>query len=426
MLALLIFAVLASCLGAYFWRRVGTVLSPPALVPFSLAGASALAILLDVQVQNGATLHAGFTSDPAPVAAIYAIGLISFLLPWLRQERLTGDAPKIIGNLWRTVLQLSLVTLLFLTVTWGLLGNIPILSMVGGTASIVDHLATIQSLPVGLMMINLLVATVLALYFASAAALENLKAEEWITLCLVALVLSVASLWQGNRQLLLILLFFAFARYLLRSLYDPEFVTRAKIMRRAAVLATCLIGFAVVFSVINVLRLSKLGVSSGPFELALYYTWPVYNMASIHGHLGYWGSGEPLYLLTELLPARLGGKDLWGELGQYLFEPTSPSGFFSYWYLSFGLPGVAVGGLAFGSWSLWIFRRCLRSESWMQIYVLTAWACATVSVYSHIMSAAYFVLPLVLLLAVHHLSRLAVLTVHGQIVATPRSEGGNV
>lgn len=426
MLAFLTFAIVASLAGVYFWRRVGTVLSPPALVSFSLSGASALAILLDVQVKNGATLHAGFTYDAAPVAVIYATGLISFLLPWLRQGRLTGEVPRIVGNLWRTALQLSLATLLILIVTWGLLGNVPILSMVSGTASIVDHLTAIQGLPVGLMMVNLLAATVLALYFASAASLEELSAEEWITLCFLAIVLGVASLWQGNRQLMLIVLFFTFARYMLRSLYDSSFVTPQKMLRRGVVLAICVIGFAVTFSVINVLRLSALGVSSGPFELALYYTWPVYNMASIHGHLGYWGSGEPLYLLTELLPARLGGKDLWGELRQFLFEPTSPSGFFSYWYLSYGLPGVAVGGLAFGSWCLWIFRRCLRSESWMQVYVLTAWACATISVYSHVMTAAYFLLPLLLLLAVQRMSRLVMLTVSDQVAASQRGQGGNV
>jgi oligosaccharide repeat unit polymerase len=425
MLTFLIFALLACCAGAYFWYRIGTVLSPPALASFSFGGASALAILLDIQVRNGATLHAGFTHDAAPVAVIYATGLVSFLLPWLRQGRLTGGAPKIVGNLWRTVLQLSLVTLLLLTITWGLLGHIPVLSMASGNMSIVDHLDSLKTLPVGLMMINLLAATVLALYFASAVALEELSAEERIALCLVAVVLAIAALWQGNRQLVLIALFFAFARYMLRALYDRSFVTLKRIVRRGIVLAICVAGFVIAFSLINVLRLSALGVSSGPFELALYYTWPVYNMASIHGHLGYWGSGEPLYLMTELLPARLGGKDLWADLGQFLFEPTSPSGYFSYWYLSFGLPGVAVGGLAFGSLSLWIFRRCLRSENWMQVYVLTAWTCATISVYSHILTAAYFALPLVLLLVMQRISRLAVLTVRDRISAPLRNERGN-
>jgi oligosaccharide repeat unit polymerase len=408
MLELSLFVACALVVGCVFWRRIGTFLSPPVLACFSLAGASVLALVLDNQVRAGADLHAGFTADPGPVALIYTVGLSSFILPWLGQRNLIGTPPPVEPNIWRTVLQLTLLTVFTLVITWGLLGQIPILSMLTGAQSIEDHLARIKELPLGLMMTNLMMATVLSLYVASAASLEELSAEEWMVLCLVAAALGVAALWQGNRQLILIILFFVFTRYFMRSQYDPEFVTPRKVVRRGVVLSLCVFGFLAAFTIINVIRLSALGRSSGPLELALYYSWPVYNMASIHAHIGYWGTGEPFYLLTELLPARLGGKDLWADLAPYLFEPTSPSGFFSYWYLSYGLPGVAAGGFMFGAASRWVFRRCLLSENWMQVYVLIAWTCATISVYSHVMTAAYFIFPLLLLLLVQGASRVEV------------------
>lgn len=406
MLELWVFVGFAIAAGTTFWFRTGTFFSPPVLVSFSLAGASSFALLFDAQVKFGADLHAGFTAPAGPVAVIYGAGLIGVLIPWWNQGPVEGPPPYVEPNIWTTTFLLATLTVVLLLVTWGLLGNIPLLGMLGGNQSIDDHLLGLKALPLGLMLANLMAATVLALYFASVSSLEELSTEEWISLFILAGVLSVAALWQGNRQMVLIIVFFCFARYFLRSRYDRTFVTPKRVLSRSIIMIVSALLFVAAFTAVNYIRLSALGRFSGPSELFLYYSWPVYNMASIHAHTGFGGFGDPSFIFTEILPARLGGKDLVADIAPLLFEPTSPSGYFSYWYLSYGLLGVSLGGLVLGAASRWSFQRSLKSESWAQLYILVLWTCATVSIYSHFITTAFFFAPLVFLLLVQALSKM--------------------
>ena len=147
----------------------------------------------------------------------------------------------------------------------------------------------------------------------------------------------------------------------------------------------------------NYIRLASLGVSSGPTELLLYFSWPVYNVVSIDSHLGMDGIGSLKYVLTELLPARWGGKDQVKELAVMLFEPTSPSGYLAYWFVDFGIPGVAVGAGLLGLVSRFSFAGMCNSEHAMRKHILVLWCCATAAVYSHFISLAFFWAPLILL-----------------------------
>jgi hypothetical protein len=168
--------------------------------------------------------------------------------------------------------------------------------------------------------------------------------------------------------------------------------------------------FIIGFTAINYIRLANEGRFSGPIELFLYYSWPVYNMVSISSHVGLQGTGDIMYLLTEILPARFGGKDLLQKIAPLLFEPTAPSGYFSYWYLSFGMIGVMIGSCLLGVASRIAFEMSTRSEYYLRIYLLMLWSCATVPVYSHFLSVAYFWIPLLALLIVHHCSRMTLVS----------------
>jgi hypothetical protein len=130
-------------------------------------------------------------------------------------------------------------------------------------------------------------------------------------------------------------------------------------------------------------------------------------MVSITSMIGFNGTGNYLFVLTELLPARFGGKDLWGQMTQFLFEPTSPSGYFSYWYISFGLWGVAAGSFLLSVASRYAFEVSVKSEHHLRIYILMLWSCAMIAVYSHFITLAYFWIPLFSLIVINFLSRLS-------------------
>ncbi len=419
MYQLVLFIVLASLIGVSFWRRFGTVFNPPSLTALSLAGASSIAVFFDALVQRGNVIHAGFVGSTTTAAVVYSVGLISFVIPWLdlsrKQKTSTMCADK---NLSRTLLQISCLVVTALVLTWALLGEIPFLQMALGRESINDHLDNLRRLTPGVMMANLAALVVLCLYIASRSAYPRTSFSSKLIFAFAILVALVACGWQGNRQSFLIFLFFFIVRNFLsrteRYGHKPD---KGKVWRMRIYTAISLFVFAGGFTAINYIRLAHEGRFSGPAELLLYYSWPVYNIVSITSKIGIAGTGDYSFLLTELLPARFGGKALLGEISQLLFEPTSPSGFFSYWYLSFGAIGVAMGGLVFSLASRYAFEVSLRSEHHLRVYILLLFSCATISVYSHFLSLSYFWIPLLSLVVVNFCSRITLLP----SIAEPRT-----
>lgn len=409
MYELTLFVIPALLVGAVFWRRFGTVFNPPSLCAFSLGGASSIAMFFDALVKSGHVIHAGFVGPTTATAVIFSVGLVAFVVPWLNASRKPHSSTICADtNMNRTLLQLDVLVMTAVIVTWSLLGQIPIHAMLTGSASINDHLANLQRLGPGIMMINLAGLTALSLYVASRSVYPRLSLSSKFIFIVSILIALVASGWQGNRQSFLIFLFFVMARNFLRwtETYG-QMPSKEKAWRMRAYTAISILIFIGGFTAINYIRLAHEGRFSGPTELFLYYSWPVYNVVSITSKIGLGGTGDFMFLLTELLPARLGGKGLWGEITPLLFEPTSPSGYFSYWYLSFGVIGVAVGSFFLGLASRYAFEVSLKSEYHLRIYVLILWSCATISVYSHFLSLAYFWIPLLSLLIVDFCSRLS-------------------
>ena len=211
-----------------------------------------------------------------------------------------------------------------------------------------------------------------------------------------AFVLFLSSTWQGNRQCFLIIIFFVTARWSIAVAARARHPVGAVVARLIA--GAAIVGlFVAFFVVVGSVRHFATG-GGPPLELLNYFSWPVYNMVAIQdsGHFG--GNLLPHYVLTEILPSRFGGKDQVMEMGQYLFEPTSPSGYLSYWFLDYGYKGVVLGALALSVFTRWAYQRRRRGEIEMRIYLLGLWCCATAGIYNHFLSLHYFWLPLAVLL----------------------------
>lgn len=277
------------------------------------------------------------------------------------------------------------------------LGSIPVVAMLLGYYTIADHIENIKRLPLGLMALVLLTTFLLILHLASMVAQRRAYRLKAMDLAWFALVLVLSSTWQGNRQCFLIITFFVTARWSIAAAARVRHSLGAVLIRWSA--GTGIVAlFVAFFIVVGTVRHSATG-GGDRLELLTYFSWPVYNVMAIQesGHFG--GNVVPHYVLTEILPSRFGGKAQVAEMGQYLFEPTSPSGYFSYWFLDYGYLGVAIGALALGVFTRWAYQRRRRGEIEMRIYLLGLWCCATAGIYNHFLSLHYFWLPLAVLLA---------------------------
>lgn len=389
-----------------YWWVFRTVFNPVSLLLSSFAVTIAFAYFVDYLAQMQ-PLHGNFRSDPSAVAPLYGIGLGVFLIPWLRfpfslghgRRRRAKMQPSVKDiaafQMWTTLC--SVVVLLALVACFVELRSIPIVAMLLGRYTIAEHIENIKLLPVGLMAVLLVFTFMLILNVASMAVHRRAYGVGSLTFLWLTLILAMSAIWQGNRQIFLLVIFFLVARWSIASSDMPRQPFAAVLSRAAAGIFILFLFVSFFVAVGNVRHTADGG--GPPLELLTYFSWPVYNIIAIKdsGHFG--GQTFPHYVLTELLPSRFGGKDQVVEMGKYLFEPTSPSGYFCYWFLDFGYAGVAIGAFTLSLFSRWAFRRSRRSEIDMRIYMLALWCCATAGIYNHFLSLHYFLLPLCLLLA---------------------------
>ena len=387
----------------YYWKAFQTFFNPPSLFLTSFMSTLAFSHFVDY-LSEFVDIYGWFRTDPADVTVLYLIGFAFFMVPWvLVPKRIgffagrTSDRPYLVD--FSKIRQVCAVLAAILVVTLGMtfveMGGIPVLSMFAGTYSYWDHVENLRGLPLGLMSLNLIVTFTLILYVSSFFANPRHYQVRGRFLVILMAVLLLSASWQGNRQIFLMLLFFIFARRLVdRPLREGGAFSTIRMVRAAFLSLLVVALFAALFILFGVLRLRAEG-GGDPFDLLVYFSWPVYNMMAIIQKLTPEAADFfPHYLLSEILPARFGGKDRTAELSDFLFEPSSPSGYFAYWFLDFGYGGVAVGALLLGSFSRWAFLRRLRDETSMRIYLLALWCCATAGIYSHFISINYFLLPL--------------------------------
>jgi oligosaccharide repeat unit polymerase len=386
-----------------YWRMHRTIFNPVSLLFSSFSATIGFAYLVDYLASTW-ELHGGFRTNPDAVASLYAAGLGAFLLPWLpypRRKTHGTSVPSVpvkdMGHLKSWTYACSGLVLLSLAACALALGSIPIVAMLLKQYTIAEHIENIKRLPVGLMALVLLSTFLLILHLASMLAHRRVYRVRPFDLAWFGLVLLLSSVWQGNRQCFLIIIFFVTARWSLAVAARVRRSLSADVIR-IVVGAGIIVMFVAFFTLVGAVRHSATG-ERPRLELLTYFSWPVYNVMAIHdsGHFG--GSTVPHYVLTEILPSRFGGKAKVVEMGQYLFEPTSPSGYFSYWFLDYGYPGVIAGALALSVFCRWAYGRRKRGEVEMRIYLLALWCCATAGIYNHFLSLHYFWFPLAILFA---------------------------
>lgn len=334
--------------------------------------------------------------DIQPVSQVYAIAAVSFWLPWLikpvRREAFTIRIYKETYWVAPSAKLGALILTLNISLACLILGQVPIIEMMRGSVTISQHLENLHSLPFGLMAMQTGLAMCLALNIATFLRRKKqipLSATSW---CLVSAAYALAALWQGNRQLILFLLFVLIARY-----SEGHPISIMKFLRRAAVILAGLVGFIFMFISIQNTRLQGEGASS--LEILGYLTWPSLNMNRIIEEIpGGLATFWPNFTITELVPHRFRSNDYENIVMPMLFESSSPSGYISYWYMDWGVLGVVLGSLMLSFFSWRVFCGRTKSEQGMQLYILVMWSCATACIYSHFISLNNFVFPAVFLI----------------------------
>lgn len=397
---LLTVALIAMIPALVFWKLFRTIFNPVTLFCASISVTVGIACLVDSYSEFN-LVYGKFRVGSDPVAFLYVLGLTIFLIPWLpygKQIVLFGSNYKSVTDIygfkawtffWASITFLGIIYIIYV------LGGIPIVRMIFGGYTIVDHIEALPNLPLGLMTAYLAPATILCLHLASIAIFKKQYKFYFKETALLMILIVFAATFQGNRQLILIALFFVVARVQLSKVGYSRKSLRAFI--RDTVKYTILITlFVASFITISTVRHPEI-VDIQWFEIFGYFSWPVFNVGAIL-ESGYFNiSDTPHFILSEIIPKRLLDAEHTLELKSVLFEPTSPSGYLAYWFIDFGYVGVSIGVFLLSG-------VCRLAHQWrncgefnMRVYILCLWCCATAGIYSHFITINYFWIPLSLL-----------------------------
>ncbi|MHB8483633.1 MAG: hypothetical protein ACYDBV_13020, partial [Nitrospiria bacterium] len=338
--------------------------------------------------------------DSSSLAYIYGLSVCTFMLPWifLKPNCITtiqiSDFVKDQENIIKFSIGIASILMICIVATVVFLGSLPIYSMMMGKMNIQDHIENIFRLPLGLLAVIALLTTTLALYLSSLVVRRMCYKPGKRVLTFLFISGVFASIWQGNRQFMLIFIFFLIARVNQTQLIK---FTALKYFRNVLILSVIFICFIGISIGIQWVRLQ--GEGSNPYELLQYLVWPSLNILSIVNNVP--SDGESIYpnfILHEIIPSRFVNSESTEDLKSIVFEQTSSVGYLSYWFLDYRYYGIIIGSL-FLSWiSFMVFSRRNKSEGWMRLYILILWCCATASIYSHFISINFFILPALFLI----------------------------
>jgi len=389
-------------ISLFFKRRYLTVFNPPTLYSFSFF-LSALAVIVSTKIAEIAeNEHLANFLDPQDLAYIYAAGVGCFILPWLRRNPFLKNSIFAEREDVKDQRQLITITkvvgvflLISLIVAMLMLGRIPFLEMVLNQINIDDHLTSLNSLPLGLMAIIAWTHILLTLYLSSLIRFKSVYSVTRVQIISLILILVLSGLWQGNRQFLLFTIYILIARWYQESTSSLSVRDFIRLFLVAAI-------FITVFFYIGSIRL--LGQGASPYDLFGYLTWPAFNLLAIISNSPNVNTDHlPNYLLREIVPHRLLDFDSLNLMKSNLFEPTSSSGYLSYWYLDYGYLGVCLGSFALGWYSYKVFKNRNENEGSMRLNMLVSWVCITSAVYGHFLSLNFFLMPVFLLYLINKL-----------------------
>jgi oligosaccharide repeat unit polymerase len=324
------------------------------------------------------------------VSKHYFLSCTFFLLPWLILDKKNLFRPiyklEIKYNLnSKNINRVSFILLVNLLISFYLLDGIPILQMLSGTLNIEEHLNNLKLMPFGLMAIqtSLSMLLVLLLVMIEVANTFGFIKKYWLPI----MALIISCVWQSNRQLILFLVFSYFSSNMIadksRRLIRPKKIFYMLLLSLI---------FITAFVTFQYIRLNGNGAS--PYEFLAYLTMPELNYQSIIDERFSPSYEYPNYLLTELIPNRFRPEDNYVYIKPFLYEPTSPGGYLFYWYLDYGLIGVAIGSLCAGFISKYFFVRRFKSKKNLTLNTLSLYACFTSGIYSHYISLNNFIIPI--------------------------------
>lgn len=355
-------------------------------------------LLIGLYVQSNSS-----STSYAIVMAATLTGLAAFCLPWLlwREKTAVGGGwpPKDEKRNWGWIASPAfsgMVAVLLVMCASYTLGQLPILAMFEGALDVQQLDSTLNRLPPGLLAGISLFTTIFILDFVFEKFNGAISRKNTIYFLMLCIILA---LWNAKRQQLLFLLVIFCATYLYRWDTDQRYRFGRYHFSPYALALLLFILLVGIFVLVDQIRYSE--GSSRAFSILAYLTWPTLNLLSLADNLGFGGLGlrdeAAPFVFTELLPSRFGGKDNVTEMGDMLFEPTSPSGFIGYWWLDGGVIFIFLGAFLFGCFSRWAYQMRLRSRAQWQLFTLMLWVCLSSGIYSHFIAMVYFWLPMLYL-----------------------------
>lgn len=362
----------------YYKKRFHTIINP-----ISIYCLGFILPIISVIVADKLDLLKGFTADSAHTAVYYYnFCLVCFLLPWIC-EKYDNFQYKFVdhNHIQRTVVGLSLTLLFFLFLAIFFLGGTPVIRMYLGEMDVMEYNVLQRRLPLGVLAIITIFSYVLFLYVASFVANRKRYEIAKYKIALLIIFCVALSLWQGKRQGLLVFIFVCFVRVVINK--AQELKKGENIINAKSVIVLLL--FFLVFNAVSAFRT---GNDTNEIELLQYSFYPVMNLASMIDNNLMNNTIYPNNILFEIIPNRFHNVE--SDIRSYLFEPTSPSGYFSYWFLDYGILGMALGAFILSFIAKHFYKKRFVSETNLRIYILMLWCCATACIYSNLLTNLFW------------------------------------
>lgn len=386
-----------------YWVRTKSMFNPVSLLCWSFLGSMVSVLVISTTAARPPTY-----SDHVMriLSNAYLVSFAGFMMSWVlyflvghnssHSARRTVHVPlpwKERSRIRATVLLLDKLIIMAIIVGSLIMGVLPLVKMLKGNLNIAQSNVLSRVLPTGLAFGVSAFGMVLSIYLAEClrdSLRHGVSAKLMWTSYMVAILSSV---WKGQRQGVLFILFVTVAALLSRH------GSRRWRVKTIIWIVIMLLGFIGMFNGIQLIRLHGQGYSS--LQPILYGEYPAMNLVtaiqsvSVEPSLNH----APRVLFLELVPnrsvARTSAATAMGSVS--LYEPTSSSGYLLYWYLDYGWLGILLGGVILGVAARLAYRKRNRSQLWRGVYYLILWCCATVSIYSHLLALAFFWGPIILL-----------------------------
>ncbi len=390
----LLFAIAMGGVALIFRLRFGSILNPPTV--HALAFLGQLVMYAFMQTYAGTEeFHFDVLTSTTNITGAYLLASVCFALPWLTVRKVDGflkidslnpsvrDLRSIRLVLLLEILALGMVLLL----CFGLMG-LPLAAMLAGNLDVQQMQENAESLPAGLLAINLWLGILLSLQLSSAITFrDHYRLNGW-QLSIITATIIFSAIWQAKRQVLLILLVFM-------SLFLMADRGRRNRMLRVAIgICVAFLAFLIIYMSVQYVRIGDRGQDIYYLELVLSGMWPLINLDRVMASTE--SVGQLYSLVSQLIPHRLFGHGYEGFV-DVLFEPTSSVSYVLYAYYDFGYLGIAGAALFLGTLTLWVSYLFGVSVTGLQIRALVLWVCVSSPFYSHGFSLNYFLVPVLLL-----------------------------